>query len=327
MPFFPSDGDLMALVNNLTYPEDLPFKDLFEETETSGDSFEFDVLANPLLASDHRLNDTEGGTRALLSRVRKQVPLPNLRESKRIPEHIIRLFQGPGMITPESGDKIVQRELLDLDMMNERRHAIERVGLMLAGTITLSGDLSGTLDFGMASGNKVTPTIEWDLPDTCTPLANIRAWKKLIQRTGRTPKRIYLPSSMLDKIMRSVEARGYLSDAIKDRYFATGVVQELCELRVIIVDGGYKNSSGTFVPFMSSNGTDEDKVVITTDTKVGLHVRGPVVDTDAPEGWRKKFAKSWTEKKSTGRWLLVTEKAMPGLTEPDAIVSATTWAA
>lgn len=322
----PSTEKLTGIVQGFIPDRRYKALEYFAPETSENDKFGFDKITGSRGITTFRKAGGVAGVIATETRSRIMATLHTIREKKSLDESKLRWLDGPGKRDPEAASAWINRELADLNDIFDRTwnklcFDLMRTGIM---TITNEGVTEATYDFGLTQTGSAA--VDWDTPATATPLADLRAAAETIrQNWGDDPSEILMPSQALEYLMATAEVQALLGESTKDEYAATGRVMKLLNMDVTIVDHGYRNSSGTFVPFLSSNGTLKNIVIIKAPGPVGQFVQGPAVDSKAPEGLIGKFAKVFSEEDPAGRWLLQTQTAMPGLTMPGKLYALTAW--
>jgi len=320
---FLKNGVLTGIVQSFKPSDTLIAKDFFTPVRTLSDNFSFDVVSNSKGKLDFRNADSSAGVSSLLDRERKKVILATLREKRQLPESVLRWWSGAGKDVPEAGQQALARELEDLNYQLDRTWEYLMWQELTTGSVTLTGEDTQTYNFGTIGSATSSPT--WATTATSTPLADLVGWKRTVeQNSGMPATDIYLSSQALEYLFESTSAQALLGDGTKDQYGMTGVIPNIAGMKVHIVDGGY-DVSGSFKYYLSTNGTAGNMCVIKTAGAVGQFAEGPPVDSKAPEGLTGKFAKSWEDEDPAGRWVLVTQTAMAGLTNPERVFCGTLW--
>lgn len=324
MADFPSTDKLIGVVQSFEGTDISRAAKWFPIAQTLGNVYSFDVLTGNRTKAKYRAPEAPAGTQALTRKVRKEVVLPTLREKKMLSESTLRWLDGAGLKYPEKAMVAIAREFADLDGIIERTHEYARWQLLTAGSITLNGDYSETLNFGIGSEAQVTNS--WTDAANADPINDLLAWKKMVeQKSGRRATTLLIGSDQIKSIFQSTKAQVLLGEGTKDRYAATGTVNELAGMSVEVVDDGYENDSGAFRYYMANPDRDtaadigsvQDLVIIKTEGSVGVTAEGSPVDSKAPDGMIGKFAKSWEQEDPTGRFILEAHTALPGITMPN----------
>jgi len=325
MPAFPSNAKLTGVVQAFKPGVATPAARYFTGGKTDEKEFEFHILQSNRGKTDFRNPDSVAGVKARTARVKKRVQLACLREKVQLEETTIRWCEAPGKDHPELAEQALTRELRQLDDIFERTWEWARWQILTTGGYSALGEESLTYDFGLT--NTVSAGVEWDLPATATPIANINAWKVLIEQTsGYKAAELLITSPGLRLLMATSEAKALFSDDTKKTYFETGKIGKIADLNVILVDDGWDNA-GTFNYYLSTSGapTLGNMAIIKAAGPVGQFVQGKAIDSKAPDRLIGKFAKTYVREDPPGRTALMCQTASPGLTEPGKVVAATLW--
>lgn len=145
-----------------------------------------------------------------------------------------------------------------------------RMQLLTTGVIALSDNgQEFSYDFGMPSEHKVAPTNKWNVASMADPIADIDAWRQIIENEkGTSPTEILINSATLAAMAKA--------DAIKNGVFANSnvtsvptkaqvvaFIEEQLGVTVYVYDKGY-TKDGTFKKFVP-DGT----VVLMPSTTLG----------------------------------------------------------
>lgn len=226
--------------------------------------------------------------------------------------------------TVSAAEQAVMREVTDL---NNRFDTFWEWALWQALTGTLavnSGGVVASVDYLFSSSHK--PTYTWT-PGTTTPqtiVANIKAWRKLIQVDGEVDATdIYASSDTIDKIVNvftnATTGTSLLSDRMKDEYFTSGTIKGFLNLTWHTIDSTYTKDGVTY-NFLPAGG------IVLGDLQTGRPIelaQGPTADDSAPIGFTGRFAKTWKEEDPSARQYLIEENALPVIRRPEQIVYAT----
>ena len=318
MAAFPSTAGLTGIVTGFEGSDSNVAAQWFPTDSVLGNVYEFDVVGGNRTKAEYRLPDAAAGTQKLTTKVRKRVNLPTLREKKMLKESTLRWLDAAGSHSPERAETAIAREMLDLDDIIMRTHEYQRWQLLTTGKITLTGEYDDVYDFGI--GTEADAAILWSEAGTCDPVGDMITWKQAItQKCGRVPTDAYMSTETIKLIFESTLGLNLLSEVTRDQYFKTGKVAEMAGMNIHLMEEGYLNAAGVWKRYLSSDGAKNDMILLKVPGEVGLTAEGGVVDSDAPSGHTGKFAKSWTEKDPSGRWVLEAHTCLPGLTWPNRI--------
>lgn len=313
MADFPTTATLIGMVQAFKPDDSMVAAPMFPTRTIASDFYEFDIVEGSRGKTVYRNPDGEAGVVAITKRTRKEIKLPTLREKKTLKESTLRWMDAPGKKAPAKALEAVALEMVDLDGIIERTHEFARWQLLTTGIITLSGDYAGyEYDFGLA--NTATAAVGWDTVATSTPLANLIAWREMIQRaSGQKPTDCWLSSTAIRYIFESTTALSVLGETTKDKYAETGSVVKLADMNIHVFDGGYRDDADAFKYYLSDDGAAGNMALIKVPGTIGVTAEGPVVDARAPDGHLGKFAKSWQTEDPSARWILEAQTCLPGI--------------
>lgn len=325
MAKFPTTAALIAVVQAFKPDNSMRAATMFPVKTTVNNFYEFDVVEGNRGKTIYRNPDGEAGVIANIKRTRKEIKLPTLREKKTFKESILRWMDGAGKKKPADIMKAIAEEFKDLDDIFERTHEYARWQLLVDGTMTLTGDYSDhSYDFGLT--NTATAAVPWSTIATSDPIGNLIAWREMVEKaSGQRPTEIWLSDTAIKYIFESTKALLVLGEKVKDKFAAEGTVLKLADMKVIPFNGGYRNDADAFKYYLSDDGVAGNMALVKVPGTIGVTAKGGVVDSDAPPNHKGKFAKSWTTKDPSARWILECETCMPGILNINNFGSFTLW--
>jgi hypothetical protein len=218
----------------------------------------------------------------------------------------------------------VNRELTDM------RSMIDRTLEYWAAT-TLQGkilDEDGTVlvDYNMTSTHQPTASVLWSL-DTSNPIVDIRTWKLLIEQDhgGEIDRWIaFVGFSAMNALIGNAAVLDLLRYDSGRTIAEVGDVARLAGCEIVEVNTSYVDSAGTRQYFVPA-----DRFVLVGYSADAFDCPyAPIIDDEAPQGvgnlerGEYMFAKSWSAKDPSGRWLKAESRPLPVLQRPGAVVYA-----
>lgn len=202
----------------------------------------------------------------------------------------------------------------------------------LAGGFSYSGDdFSFTIDFQMPSANK--PTLEggkkWDQYETATPLADIRAWKKLIQqKTGITPTKATMTEDIFECAMKCDEVKEWCKQhnfkrgevKTHENVFKGGAekVATIDNVEWYVYNEQYTDKEG-----VDQNMIPADRFVLAATTSKNVRHYGAIHDLKAGAKVKAQyFSKMFEQDDPSALWLLIDTHPLPTPHQPETIVYA-----
>lgn len=245
------------------------------------------------------------------------------REKKVLEPTTLYWLRTPGELARKNAEAAITREMLDLNMRNERLVEYS-IWQALSGTITVDTErLQATIDLGLAPTHKPTAAKSWDQPDADI-IGDVLAWKRLIRQDSlANPTQVYVNSETLELIVKNTAVKELMSEAMRAQFLTTGVIPNLLGLDWIVNDEVYHDKNGNvqyYVPF--------GKIIMVAPrladgTSPFTLLDGPSADESAPPGTTGRFAKTWREEDPSARQILVERTWFPAVKFPDTIVYAT----
>lgn len=255
------------------------------------------------------------------------VEAPRFPEKRFIPAADLNAMRAFGeQVAPELMRERVANEQYDM------RQKIDRTREFMAAT-ALRGkviDAEGTVivDYNFAANH--IPVLAGNALWTdaaSDPLANIRAWKKLIgQALGNvTSWFAFSGSSAMDALLDNQKALELLKYTVGRQLAEEGRVSSLAGVAIEEYFGSYVDDNGDRHDMI-----EEDKFILIgmAPDVAGEHY-SPVIDLKASGGVGSGqkadlfFSKSWEDEDPSGRWVKVESRPLPVLYRPECIVYAT----
>jgi hypothetical protein len=212
---------------------------------------------------------------------------------------------------------------------------------MFTGVLTLDfPDVQATVDYKLPASHKPTVANRWDQATPDKIIADVRAWKRLINRDGRvTANQAYASELTLSYIFTSFATNGsttapsniyggnLLSDRMKDQYYSNGVLPGFMginwETQEAVYDAtGAAYSTNPTAPGQESRFLGDDAVILGnfTENRPYKMIIGPSADDEAPDNFTGKFAKTWKEKDPSARQYLLEWNFLPVMERPEQFV-------
>lgn len=314
-------GAILKLIERLPANDENFLLNRFSKVPWLGDgqTVEWDVIRHGQKMARPNTRGAKAHTVGHQGRGQMQARGIYAREVKLFDASVVRKLRDPGQLVRANAEKYIAREIADLNNRFDRFVEYCLWGL-LTGSLTLYYQTPGALinqpvsiDYGLPAANKPTVGTSWA---TATPpqiVADIRAWRKIIENTsGVSPKEAFASEQVISYIFDSFAANGdagtlmagaLMSDRMKDEYQRSGTLPEFMELAWRRTRQVYDpDNGGALTPFFA-----EKSLIIgdfTTNSPIYIFETAPE-DIEAPAGARGKHSKSWDDKDPSGRsWLL-----------------------
>jgi hypothetical protein len=231
----------------------------------------------------------------------------------------------PGQLAARNAEAAVLREINDLNVRFD--NFVEFcLWQAIQGRIVLDyPDVQADIDYKYPTSHKVTASVLWASATVPQMMADVRAWKRQIQRDGQVPVReVFTTENTLaqvfDAFAANGNAAGLMSDRMRDEYYSTGMLPGFLGLNWIVCESIYEADNGTEERFL-----DEGVMVFAnlTDNRPLEFLEGPTADDDAPDGHTGKFSKTWKEKDPSFRQYLMEYSFLPVIYRPEQFLVAT----
>ncbi|MDX1602017.1 MAG: major capsid protein [Salinimicrobium sediminis] len=221
------------------------------------------------------------------------------------------------------------QDLAELDQMITRMEEKQAADLLSTGILAITGEgVDLTIDFLMPASHKIT-LAGGDLwsAGTSNPLQDLREWRRLVRKdSGLVPTDVIMGESALDAFL----ANTAVTDQLDNRRIDLGNIdpQTLPEGAILYgrikdvnvtlwsYDEWYLDESGTEQPMIDP----KEVLMVTRNARTSTNY-GAIEDVEANASVAR-FAKSWTTKDPSARWLLVQSAPMLALHQSDAFLKA-----
>jgi len=309
---------LTGLIEKFIAPPEMIAHGLFPARSYPETVAKWDVIQGSRERAVPTLPNREGKLVKQLGVGQKTSTFIYVREKKAFEPTTLRWLREPGELATKNAEAAVRREAADLNNRVDR--LVESYCWeALTGVITINEvDVKATVDFGVPALHKPTAGTDWDQA-AADIIGNVKAWKKLIaEDSGATATDVYLSSTVMDMLYLNTKILALITDRHKNEYLSTGNISGFLGLNWHIFDGGYVNTSATFVPYISAK-----HIIMLAPGGSPLYLlEGLSADESAPRNHTGKFAKTWKTEDPSGVFILEEYNFMPVIEKPDAIVYA-----
>ncbi len=227
------------------------------------------------------------------------------------------------------------KEIVDGQNQITRREEWMAAQALTTGTITVQGDgLDYVIDFGMAADHKITllTTDRWtqDGDGESDPIADLKAWSKLIQEDGDANADILIGGY---EAIDALVTHANIAEILDTRRIDLGLIDPR-QLQKGVVYFGTIKATGVNIDVYSYTASYSDengdrqyyipinRVVLTSRDADFRRNFAAIQDLDANFVPLPIFIKSWEEKDPSGRVVLMQSAPLPAPHQIDAIVTA-----
>lgn len=310
---------LTGIIEKYVAPPENVARAMFRKQSYPFTNLEWDVLKGSRERSTPTLPNREAIIVKQLGVGKKTASFIYVREKKAFEPTTLRWLREPGNLAKSSAEAAIRRETKDLNDRLER--LVESYcWSALAGVITVTYEEGNSVavDMGYQSSHKPTVSTAWS-DAGADIIGNIYAWKKLVQQdTGFDATDIYLPGDTMEYVYKNTAIKGLFSEKHKWQYLQTSTIEGLLGLNWHVFNGGYENSVGTFIPYISADYV----IMMSTGGNPFQLYEGLSADEDAPRNHTGKFSKSWLTTDPSARFFLIEYNFMPIVQRPDNIIYA-----
>lgn len=332
---------LRGVVEKFTAPQSLTMVNKVPQTPHPFPTASWEIVRGSRSVARPNVPNSEAHIVPRLGRTQASAAFIYLREKKVFePTTLHWLRQAANSVSDlakTNAEAAVLREIGDLDQRfdNFAEYAIWQA---LTGTLKLdTPDVQAEVDYKFLPTHKPNAGTAWATATAESIIADVRAWKRLINRDGRVAAdEAYATEETISEIFRAFTAAGssnLLSDRMKDEYFKSGVLPGFMGLDWKPQSNVYDAGGAAYTPEGSQPSTEtpflaDNRVVIgnfSTNRPVELMI-GPTADDEAPTDFTGKFAKTWKEKDPSARQYLLEWNVLPVITRPEQFVYASVGA-
>lgn len=332
---------LRGVVERFTAPENLPMLSRVPRTPWAFPTAEWDVLRGSRAVARYNVVNSEANIVDRLGRSHETASFVHLREKKIFDPTTLQWVRTPGEIARVNAERAVMREIRDLNTRFDNRVELD-IWQALTGSLVIEDQNLGrlaTIDYKFLASHLPSPTASWA---TATPkqiVADIKAWKRLIDRDGGVKAvEAWTSEEVLSYIFDSFATTGatnfpganLLSDRMKEQYYSTGMLPGFMNLQWNINDSVYDATGSAYTANPDNPGDqteflNPDSIIMgnfTENRPIEL-IEGLVADHDAPANYTGKFAKTFREADPSELQYLMAYSYLPVITRPEQIVSVT----
>lgn len=163
--------------------------------------------------------------------------------------------------------------------------------------------------------------------DASDPVANIRAWKKLVSQGAGLITGFYAfcGSGVMDALLNNTKALDLLKYVAGKQLAEEGRISYLAGVEIEEYIGSYLDAAGARQDMIG----DDEFVLVGVGPDVAAELYAPVVDLKAATGVGKGqaaqvfFSKMWEVEDPSGQWVKVEARPLPVIFRPQAIIKAT----
>jgi hypothetical protein len=328
---------LRGVIEKFTAPEALIMLNRAPTTPWPFPSATWDVIRGSRAVAKPNVPNSEAHIVPRLGRSQESAAFIYLREKKVFEPTTLHWLRAPGQLAAKNAEAAVLREIGDLNTRFDN-FAEWCLWKMFTGNLVLDyPDVQANIDYQLPASHKPTSVAtSWA---TATPqqiVANIRAWKRLINRDGRVPAReAFCTEPTVSYIFDSFASTGasnfyggtLLSDRMKDSYYANGVLPAFMGLDWTITETVYDSAGAAYTSTPTDPGAETlfnpDNALLIgnfTENRPFELMIGPTADDEAPEGFTGKYSKTWKDKDPSARQYLLEWIFLPIMTRPEQFV-------
>lgn len=334
---------LRGVVEKFTAPETMTLLNSVPHTPWPFPTASWDVVRGSRAVARPNVPNSEAHIVPRLGRTTESASFIYLREKKVFePTTLHWLRQAANNVSDLAKTNAEASVLREVGDLNERFDNFAEYALWqaLTGTLVLDfPDVQTVVDYKFLDSHKPAPGTTWATATPAQIIADVRAWKRLINRDGRVvADTAYATESTVARIFTAFAAAGstpgsLLTDRMKDSYYSTGTLPGFMGLNWTVQESVYDATGAAYtapgsIPSTETKFLKDDALVLgnfSTNRPVEL-MEGPTADDEAPDSFTGKFAKTWKEKDPSARQYLLEWNILPVITRPEQFVYVDTVA-
>lgn len=333
-----------SVVERFTAPENLPMLSRIPKTPWPYPTAQWDVLRGSRAVARYNVVNSEAHVVDRLGRSHETASFVHLREKKLFDPTTLQWIKAPGEIARVNAEAAVLRELKDLNTRFDNRVELDIWTMLSTGQLNLEDQelgVLGNVDYKFLSSHKPNAGTSWDAATPAQIVADIKAWKRLLERDGGVrATEAWTTDVVLDYIFDSFATRGaagtnfaaaaLLSDNMKTQYYTTGLLPGFMGLNWQRNESVY-DATGSAYTANPANPNDQTQFLPDTKLVLGNFTdnrpvelfEGLIADHDAPTNFTGKFAKNFREFDPSELQYLLAYSYLPVITRPEQFIAAT----
>lgn len=335
---------LRGVVEKFTAPESLTLLNRVPQTPWPYPSAQWEVVRGSRAIARPNVPNSEAHIVPRLGRSQESAAFIYLREKKVFsPTSIHWLRAAASSLTDLNRTRAEEAVLREIGDLNQRFDNFAEYALWqsLTGNLVLDyQDVQANIDYKFLASHKATAAHAWATATPTQIVADIRAWKRLVQRDGRvSANEGYASEKTIDYIFTSFASTGssadnlfagaMLSDRMKDQYYSTGTLPGFMGIAWTPQESVFDATGSSYTlnptdPGQEQMFLDDDRIILgdfTTNRPIELMI-GPSADDEAGDGFTGKFAKTWKEPDPSQRQYLLEWNLLPIITRPEQFITA-----
>ncbi len=333
---------LQGVVEKFTAPETLTMLSRISKTPWPYPTVEWEVVRGSRAVARPNVPNSEAHIVPRIGRSQEAASFIYLREKKTFQPttlHWLRkVANNTGdLANRQNAEAAVLREMTDLNQRFDN-YAEFSIWQAFTGNLVLDyPDVQANVDYKFLPSHKPTVTTGWAEATPTQIVADVRAWKRLISRDSRTTaNEAYVTQKTLDYVFTSFATGGtgadakvgaYLSDRMRDQYYATGTLPGFMGLSWNVQESVYDSTGAAYTSQPTDPGEEsmflaDDAVLLGNFTQNDPFTlfEGPSADDDAGDGYTGKFSKTWKDADPSARQILLEWNILPVIYRPEQFV-------
>lgn len=329
------------VVERFTAPENKPMLSRVPKTPWPYPTAQWDVLRGSRAVARYNIVNSEAHIVDRLGRSHETAAFAYTREKKVFDPSTLSWIRQPGQLAAAQAEKAVLREVRDLNTRIDNRVELD-IWQALTGRLVIEDSelgIIGDVDYKFLATHKPDPTASWATATPAQIVADLKAWKRLIDRDGGVPAReAWTSNDVLDYIFNSFATKGdagtnfsaaaLLSDRMKEQFYTTGKLPGFMGLDWNVNESVYDSTGSAYTsepadpsqqtPFLGLNSLIIGNF---TDNRPIELFEGLITDHSAPTLATGRFAKTFREEDPSELQYLVSYTYLPVILRPEQFVS------
>lgn len=299
---------------------------LVPENAYDADSARWDQITFSRGVAPFTSDDAPATTKPKVGRILKTAAFGHCKLSNTLNSGDL-LARVPGTVNQVDPNAHVLRESSNLNTILEKTKELS-IWKMFSGTFA-STDIQAaaegvifSVDYGITNTHKPTAAVTW-ATSTTDIVGDVKTWKLLAQKDGGLPIiQAIVNSKTMGYMLNNTSVQNLLGQAaFREQVGKTGAINTFLGIEWKVYDDFYTNPAGTTTAFVP-----DDRLImlpaITAEVAEVISGHSMVPSGDALSKVIGKYAYSYTSKNPAGQSVVVGQKFLPVLKQPNAVIYA-----
>lgn len=291
--------------------------EMMDQRDVNSNAFTWDEIHQSRDLAKFTHPDSEANTNEERKVIKRSATTAPIKEKKSLDPSTLAWLREPGTEHQQRGRQAVTDEMEDLSGKVDRLVEWMIWEALHGQLIVNQDDVKFSVDYGIPSDHKDSPSTLWDDTANATVIENLKSWKTMIQEdSNQQADRVFMPEEVMTYVIKNESVRDMIGEnTLTEQVARTGQIQRLANLDLVVYDSGYVDESGDFQKFVGNK-----DVIMTTspETNFGRMYTAPA--TDPKSNFQPgRFSKSWEEEDPATTQVLIEYHVLPVILKPENI--------